>query len=77
LPDGQTVSAAIIDHPSNPLSDWHCSLGARVINPCISGEHEVPLKANVPLSLRYRVVALDGEFDAKTMADLVSSWQGK
>ena len=66
LPEA-TVSAAVIDHPANPETRWHCALGARVINPNITTEHEVVLKAGVPLKLRYRVVALDGPFDAARM----------
>ena len=70
LPGDHTVSAAIINHPSNPETRWHCALGARVINPNITTLAERPLKKSEPLTLRYRVVALDGEFDAKRMGEL-------
>lgn len=74
LPGGAVVSAAIIDHPANLETRWHCATGARVINPCITTTREVLLKANVPLTLRYRVIALDGAFDAKRMSELVREW---
>jgi hypothetical protein len=75
LPDGQTVSAAILNHPSNPDTRWHCALGARVINPCITTFAERLLKPDSPLTLRYRVVALDGAFDSGKMSELVSEWK--
>lgn len=74
LPGGHTISAAIINHPSNPETRWHCALGARVINPNITTAAERPLKRGEPLTLRYRVVALDGDFDAKRMSGLVNSF---
>jgi len=74
LQDGAVVSAAILDHPANPETRWHYSLGARVINPCITTTREVILKAGVPLTLRYRVIAQDGAFDREGMRELVSEW---
>ncbi len=49
-------------------------LGARVINPCITTDSEVVLRAGVPLTLRYRVIALDGAFDGERMRELASEW---
>ncbi|MCY2973225.1 MAG: PmoA family protein [Planctomycetota bacterium] len=71
LPGDYTISAAIINHPSNPETRWHCALGALVINPNITTDRELPLKANEPLTLRYRVIAQDGAFDANRMNELV------
>jgi hypothetical protein len=68
LPSGQVISAAIIDHPSNPESRWHCAKGARVINPNITTFQERPLRKASPLTLRYRVLALDGEFDRERLS---------
>ncbi len=76
LPEG-TVSAAILNHPANPETAWHCALGARVINPCITTSREVVLKAGEPLTLRYRVVALDGAFDSNRMADWAAKFAGR
>jgi hypothetical protein len=67
LPGGHIISAAILNHPSNPATRWHCALGARVINPNITTTREWPLKKGEPLTLRYRVVAQYGAFDAKQM----------
>jgi putative membrane-bound dehydrogenase-like protein len=77
LPDGAVVSAAILDHPANPETRWHCSTSARVINPCITTTREVILKAGVPLTLRYRVIAQDGAFDAKRMSELAGDFAGQ
>jgi hypothetical protein len=73
LPGDHTISTAIINHPANPETRWHCALGARVINPNITTFAERPLKPGEPLTLRYRVVALDGEFDAKRMGEWATS----
>jgi len=69
LPGDHIISAAVINHPTNPETRWHCALGARVINPNITTDSERRLKPKEPLTLRYRVVAIDGDFDAKRMSD--------
>jgi hypothetical protein len=74
LPGDHTLSAAIINHPANPETRWHCALGARVINPNITTHAERPLKPGEPLTLRYRVVALDGDFEAKRMGGWVRGY---
>ena len=75
LPDGKTVGAAVIDHPKNPPSLWHNVVGIRMLNPCIVAPGEVKLKANEPLVLRYRVVAVDGALDAKSMNTLAEEFR--
>jgi putative heme-binding domain-containing protein len=77
LPGDHTISAAIINHPANPETRWHCALGARVINPNITTFAEHLLKKSEPLTLRYRVVALDGDFEAKRMGELVGEYAGQ
>jgi hypothetical protein len=77
LPGDHTLSAAIINHPANPETRWHCALGARVINPNITTHRELPLKNGQPLTLRYRLVALDGEFDSKRLPGWASGFAGQ
>jgi hypothetical protein len=74
LPGNHTVSAAIINHPSNPETRWHCALGARVINPNITTTAERRLKSGTPLVLRYRVIAQDGDFDQAAMSNWLESF---
>jgi hypothetical protein len=74
LPGDHTISAAIINHPSNPETRWHCALGARVINPNITSHNERHLKPSEPLTLRYRIVAIDGEFDQAKMTSWVEAF---
>jgi len=47
-----------------------------VINPCITTFAERLLKPDALLTLRYRVVALDGALDSGRMSELVQEWKG-
>lgn len=76
LPDGTKVGTAVIDHPKNPETLWHLSLDAKVINPCITALREVVMKANVPLTLRYRVIAQDGPLSRDLVNELAREWAG-
>ena len=46
-----------------------------MINPCITTFAERLLKPDAPLTLRYRVVAVDGAFDSGKMSELVQEWK--
>lgn len=71
---GKTAGVAVIDHPKNPPSLWHNHRDIRMLNPCIVAPAEVKLKADVPLVLRYRVVAHDGETPGAEMDRLAAEW---
>lgn len=71
---GKTAGVAVIDHPKNPSSLWHNHRDIRMLNPCIVAPAEVKLKADVPLVLRYRVVAHDGETPGAEMDRLAAEW---
>lgn len=74
--NGKTATVAVIDHPKNPPSMWHNQRDVRMLNPCIVAPGPVSIKANEPLVLRYRVVAVDGEVpqEMATLNDLADDW---
>jgi hypothetical protein len=74
LSDGNTVGAAVIDHPQNPPSLWHNHRDIRMLNPCIVAPAAVTLKAGVPLLLRYRVVVHDGPTPRELLNKLAKAW---
>jgi hypothetical protein len=75
LPDGNTVGAAVIDHPQNPPSLWHNHRDVRMLNPCIVAPGAVTMKAGVPLVLRYRVVVHDGPTPRELLNKLAKDWR--
>jgi hypothetical protein len=75
LPEGNTVGAAVIDHPQNPPSLWHNHRDVRMLNPCIVAPAAVTMKAGVPLVLRYRVVVYDGATPRGLLNKLAKEWR--
>jgi len=75
LSDGNTVGAAVIDHPQNPPSLWHNHRDVRMLNPCIVAPAAVTMKAGVPLVLRYRVVVHDGPTPRELLNKLAREWR--
>ena len=71
---GKAAAVVVIDHPKNPPSLWHNQRDVRMLNPCIVAPGEVTIKANEPLVLRYRVIALDGTVEA---ARELIDWQAE
>jgi hypothetical protein len=74
LPDGAQVGGAVIDHPKNPPALWHNPVSIRMINPCITAPGDVVIKAGKPLTLRYRVVAWDGNIPREQLSSLAKDW---
>lgn len=58
--DGATVGGVVVDHPSNPPSTWHNSRFLWMLNPVIAALEPFTLRADEPLTLRYRAIAHDG-----------------
>ena len=75
LPDGDTVGAAVIDHPQNPPSLWHNHRDIRMLNPCIVAPAAVTIKAGTPLILRYRVLIYDGPTPRPLLSKLAKEWR--
>jgi hypothetical protein len=75
LAGGKTVGAAVLDHPSNPPSTWHQSRGLWMLNPNIAALGPVMIRANQPLTLRYRVVVHDGPTPTAVVDKLSDEWR--
>jgi hypothetical protein len=75
LPDGNTVGAAVIDHPQNPPSLWHNHRDVRMLNPCIVAPAAVTMKAGTPMILRYRVLIYDGPTPRPLLSKLAKDWR--
>ena len=74
---GKTVGAAVVDHPQNPPSTWHNARYLFMVNPSITGPGQVTIKANTPLTLRYRVVVHDGPTPTALLQKLSGEWRLK
>jgi hypothetical protein len=75
LANGKTVGAAVLDHPSNPPSTWHQSRGLWMLNPNIAAIAPFMIRANAPLTLRYRVVIHDGVTPTAIVDKLSDEWR--
>ncbi len=75
LTNGKTVGAAVLDHPSNPPSTWHQSRGLWMLNPNIAAIAPFMIRANAPLTLRYRVVVHDGVTPTAVVDKLSDEWR--
>jgi hypothetical protein len=74
LDGGKAAAVVVIDHPENPPSLWHNQRDVRMLNPCVVAPGPVTIKADEPLVLRYRVIALDGTVGA---ARALIDWQAE
>jgi len=75
LANGKTVGAAVLDHPSNPPSTWHQSRGLWMLNPNIAAVAPFMIRANAPLTLRYRVIVHDGVTPTAIVDKLSDEWR--
>lgn len=76
LASGKTITAAVVDHPLNPESTWHEPRSVAFLNPCISALRPVTMPAGSPFTLRYRVIAMDGDTDIPVIKALAAEWRG-
>jgi hypothetical protein len=77
VPNGKTVGAAVIDHPSNPPSTWHNSRSLWMVNPVIAALAPYTIKAGSSLTLRYRVVVHDGPTPTVAVDKLAAEFRGR
>jgi hypothetical protein len=75
LASGNTVGAAVLDHPLNPPSTWHNSRGLWMLNPVISALQPITIRPEAPLTLRYRVVVHDGPTPTAVVERLSDEWR--
>jgi hypothetical protein len=74
LPDGTKCGGAVMNHPANPPTTWHNARSIRMLNPCIVAPGEVMWPAGQAQTLRYRVVAFDGELPRAELDQLAAQW---
>lgn len=74
LEEGRKAGVALLNHPENPPTRWHNHRQTRMLNPCITALGPLQLQRHEPLSLRYRVVAFDGELPAARLNTLAKTW---
>ena len=70
---------AMFDHPANPRHpvNWYGGSGANTnnyLNAAFLFHEPMPLPANQSLSLRYRVILHDGEWDAPRLQAAYDAW---
>jgi hypothetical protein len=75
IESGHTITAALVDHPSNPVSTWHEPRGVAFLNPCISAARPVSFPSGKPLILRYRAMAMDGPANTAAIDSLAHQWR--
>lgn len=75
LENGKTVGAVVIDHPRNPPSTWHNSRSLWMLNPVIAALGPLTIRADEPLTLRYRVVVHDGPTPMEVVQKLSDEWR--
>ena len=75
LKNGKTITAAVADHPSNPESTWHEPRPVAFLNPCVSALRPVRIPEKQPLTLKYRVIAMDGDVNPSVIGDLAKEWR--
>ena len=73
--DGKTAGYAVVNHASNPKTRWWNPPSTGNIQPSIVtyGEYKIP--NGQPLTLKYRVVAYDGEFSGDRLNQLSAEWR--
>ena len=73
--DGKTAGYAVVNHASNPRTRWWNPPSTGNIQPSIVTYGEYKIANGQPLTLKYRVVAYDGEFSGERLNQLSSEWR--
>jgi hypothetical protein len=74
---GKVVGAAVINHPDNGPTTWHNLSNLWMLNPVITAQGPVTIKAGKSLTLRYRVVVHDGPPPTWVLQKLSDEFRGK
>jgi hypothetical protein len=72
--DGAACGLAIINHRDNPKTTWHVNRGLRFLNPNVTPDAPRRLEAGRGLTLRYRLVAYDGQTPADRIHRLAEAF---
>ena len=73
--DGKTAGYAVVNHASNPRTRWWNPPSTGNIQPSIVTYGEYTIPNGQPLTLKYRVVAYDGELAGDRLNQLSSEWR--
>jgi hypothetical protein len=73
--DGKTAGYAVVNHASNPRTRWWNPPNTGNIQPSIVTYGEYTIPNGQPLTLKYRLVAYDGEFGGERLNQLSSEWR--
>jgi Family of unknown function (DUF6807) len=73
--DGKTAGYAVVNHASNPKTRWWNPPSTGNIQPSIVTYGEYTIPNGQPLTLKYRLVAYDGELSADRLNALSSEWR--
>lgn len=71
---GKTVGATVIDHPDNGPTTWHLTVW--MVNPSLTVEKPVTIKAGTTKVLKYRVVTHDGPPPTWVLQRLANEYRG-
>lgn len=69
---GAAVGMAVVPRGPHPAQTWHCPRAIRMLNPAITGPAAVTLNGGVDTTLRYSVVAFDGELPTALLNSLAA-----
>lgn len=73
--NGKTAGYAVVNHASNPRTRWWNPPSTGNIQPSIVTYGQYAIANGMTLTLKYRVVAYDGEFGADRLNPLAADWR--
>jgi hypothetical protein len=73
--DGRTAGYAVVNHAANPRTRWWNPPSTGNIQPSIVTYGEYTIPSGQALTLKYRLVAYDGEVGADRLNALSSEWR--
>ena len=73
--DGKTAGYAVVNHASNPRTRWWNPPSTGNIQPSIVTYGDYKISHGQPLTLKYRLVAYDGEFSGERLNQLSNEWR--
>jgi hypothetical protein len=74
---GKALGVAVVDHPKNPTTTWHNSTHLWMVHPVITTDGPFTIPHGQTLTLRYRVVAHDGDTPTAVLDKLAAEYRGK
>lgn len=75
LLNGKTAGYAVVNHAANPKTRWWNPPSTGNVQPSIVTYGEFTIPNGTTLTLKYRVVAYDGQFGAERLHPLAADWR--